>query len=131
MNEVLWNDIQGGLLDSDPVIAANACARLQAEAKEEDEPRLLAMLHHHDFYVREAAAWPLAENSGPRVIRELLVAYQRGFDEGHDNDGFTAALLEIPALYPNTRAVLEELLCGAAGTQRSHILWLLTFCEQQ
>ncbi len=131
MNEAVWNEIQDDLLNCDPAVAANACKRLQSEATEADEPRLLAMLNHHDFYVREAAAWPLAEISGPRVISELLVAYQRGFDEGHDNDGFTAALLEIPALHPNIREVLEKFLVSATDTQRAHILWLLTFCEER
>jgi hypothetical protein len=109
-----------------------AVARLHAESTLEDVPRLLELLERADnFFVREAAAWPLAELVGAQVLPALLRAYQRGFDEGHDNDGFTAALLEIPAIHPgHAKAALSELATEAAEPMRGHAKWLLEFCEE-
>ncbi|KQU80944.1 hypothetical protein ASE08_11785 [Rhizobacter sp. Root16D2] len=92
-------------------------------------PALLGLLETGDFFEREAAAWPLAEISGAGHLRELLSAYQKGFEEGHDNDGFTAALLEIPALFPfEARSELTKLANAANDPIRAHCLWLLEFC---
>lgn len=126
-----WEEVVVALDSRDEDVAVAAAERLHAEATTEDVPRLLNLLEvGKDFFVREAAAWPLAELSGPAVLRELFVAYQRGFDEGHDNDGFTAALLEVPALHPlNTRPVLERLASNEAGPIRKYAQWLLEFCQ--
>ncbi len=56
-----------------------------------------------------------------------LAAYQRGFDDGQDNDGFSAALLEIPARFPEFQSDVARLLDTAEGTLREHLAWLLTF----
>lgn len=128
----VWNAVVSDLeaLDNRSVAAA---ARLHAEATLEDVPRLLALLEGGgNFFVREAAAWPLAELAGPRVLLELLRAYQCGFDEGHDNDGFTAALLEVTGIYPReARVALNELVVGAEEPICGHAKWLLEFCEGQ
>ncbi len=129
IDEVAWSAIESELLSRDIPVAVLACKRLRAIASIEDQPRLLELLKHPDVFVREAAAWPLAELSGPHVIEQLFFAYQLGFDEGHDNDGFTAALLEIPALHSGTRSVLTDLIPRADGSIRDHATWLLEFCE--
>lgn len=131
MKPATWNEIIAALDSRDVDTSVAAAARLQAEASIEDVPALLRLLREgSDFFVREAAAWPLAELVGPKVLPELLAAYQLGLDEGHDNDGFTAALLEIPALYPaETKTALEQLEKSATGHVREHALWLLEFCE--
>jgi len=101
---------------------------LHAESSIEDIPQLLDLLKSGDFFAREAAAWPIAEITGPAHLSELLCAYQRGFDEGHDNDGFTAALLEIPALYPaEAKGALTALGQSLPEPLRSHAGWLLEF----
>lgn len=125
-----WTEIVSALDAPSLEVCAAAASRLHAEAAAEDIPNLLALLKSGDFFVREAAAWPLAELAGPAVLGELLVAYQRGFDEGHDNDGFTAALLEIPALFPDeARASLASIIAAAAEPMRGHAQWLLEFCQ--
>lgn len=130
MNTAEWNTTIAELeaLGDRSVAAAT---RIHAEATLEDVPRLLGLLESADnFFVREAAAWPLAELAGPRVLPALLRAYQLGFDEGHDNDGFNAALLEIPALYPGAaRSALLEIALGSDEPIRGHANWLLEFCE--
>lgn len=130
MNSSAWEEAVVALESREADIAVAAAERLHAEATPDDVPKLLGLLQTgRDFFVREAAAWPLAELSGPSVLRELFLAYQLGFDEGHDNDGFTAALLEIPALYPaDTKPALERLAATESGPVREHAQWLMEFC---
>ena len=130
MNAQAWSDIVSGLTNREVDACVNAASRLHSESSAEDIPALLDLLETGDFFVREAAAWPLAELAGLDHLPKLLLAYQRGFDEGHDNDGFTAALLEIPALFPaEARGVIEHLTRTSAGPLRGHAEWLLEFCQ--
>jgi len=131
MNPAAWNEIASALEASDVLTCVEAASRLHAEAEIEDVPRLLALLQHDSFFVREAAAWPLVELVGPSVLSQLFSAYQRGFDEGHDNDGFTAALLEIPFLFPaETKRSLANLIKMGDEKTRGHAQWLLEFCSE-
>src|SRR5438105_1449375 len=95
-----WQDIVEALRQPDANIAATAAGRLHKESSIDDLPRLRELLDDDDAFVREAAARPISELSGPSSLRELLPAYQRGLDEGHDNDGFTAALVDLATLDP-------------------------------
>jgi hypothetical protein len=132
MNPSAWIEIVDGLKSRDVDTCVAAASRLHAEADAGDISDLLALLESDDFFVREAAAWPLAELAGPTVLPQLFRAYQRGFDEGHDNDGFTTALMEIPALFPNeTAAALARVVATSADPTRGHALWLLEFCEER
>jgi hypothetical protein len=126
-----WNKIVSALDASDVSNCVEAASRLHADAGIEDVPKLLALLENDSFFVREAAAWPLAELAGPSVLPQLFSAYQRGFDEGHDNDGFTAALLEIPFLFPTeTKPSLANLIKIADEKTKGHAQWLLEFCSE-
>ncbi len=129
IDERTWLEIEGGLLSRDVSVAVTACERLRESACIQDGPHLLGLLKHPDFFVREAAAWPLAALMGPQVLQELLVAYQLGFDEGLDNDGFTAALLEIPVLHSETRTALTDFISQADGSVKDHAVWLMEFCR--
>jgi hypothetical protein len=125
-----WRELLPRLNANEVEVCAAAAKELHASATAEDVPRLLALLEDEDFFVREAAAWPLAELAGPSILPQLLVAYQRGFDQGHDNDGFTAALLEIPALHAvEAKTALLALVQVEDSAMRSHAEWLLQFCE--
>ena len=130
IDERTWSEIEGALLSRDVSVAVMACHRLRKAACIQDGPHLLGLLKHPDFFVREAAAWPLAELMGPQVLPELLVAYQLGFDEGLDNDGFTAALLEIPVLHSETRKALADFIPRADGSIKGHATWLMEFCKE-
>jgi hypothetical protein len=132
MKDTAWSEITANLNARDTAVCVAAAARLHREADISEVPRLLGLLESNDFFVREAAAWPLAELAGAQVLGELLTAYQRGFDEGHDNDGFTAALLEIPALHGEAAVqAIRSFLKSSSGTTKEHAGWLLTFCETQ
>ncbi|HSV78662.1 MAG TPA: hypothetical protein VLK85_05590 [Ramlibacter sp.] len=131
METTAWDKLLAALASRDVETSVEGAKRLHAEATGSDVPRLVGLLNSDDFFTREAAAWPLAELVGPTVLPELFVAYQRGFDEGHDNDGFTAALLEIAALHPReTRAALLRIVDTAQEPVRGHAQWLLEFCEE-
>jgi hypothetical protein len=130
MHQEAFSSIVAALDDEDVEACVEAAGRLHKESEVEDIPALLALLESNDFFVREAAAWPLAELAGVRLLTELFAAYQRGFDEGHDNDGFTAALLEIPALHPaEAKEALMRLIAESAEPTLGHATWLLEFCE--
>jgi hypothetical protein len=132
MEATNWSAIVSGLIDPDIHVCVKAAERLQAETDMADVPNLLKLLESNDFFVREAAAWPLAELTCPKVLVQLLAAYQRGFDEGHDNDAFTAALLEIPALHSTeARLSLERVISSSEEPMRGHAAWLLEFCEPE
>jgi hypothetical protein len=129
MHREAFSSIVAALAAEDVQACVKAAERLHEESQAEDVPALLAMLESKDFFVREAAAWPLAKLAGARLLRELFTAYQRGFDEGHDNDGFTAALLEIPALHPTeAKEFLVKLVAEGEEPIRGHAAWLLEFC---
>jgi HEAT repeat protein len=59
------------LRDSDPTGSAGAAVRLHKTATPVDVPQLLDLLKDDDFFVREAAAWPIAELAGSSVLREF------------------------------------------------------------
>jgi HEAT repeat protein len=132
MNLNAWNEIVSALSERDISTCVDAASKLHMSATSEDIPQSLSLLDSADFFIREAAAWPLAELAGTSVLPQLLTAYQRGFDEGHDNDGFTAALLEIPALFGSeAKHSIARLAETAEGAKKDNALWLLEFCEEE
>ena len=71
----------------------------------------------------------LSELMGSVALPELFSAYQRGFDEGHDNDGFSAALIELAAAHPvGVRGELNRLIASDDVAMRQNAIWLLEFC---
>ena len=69
---------------------------------------------------------------GGSALPELFQAYQRGFDEGHDNDGFSAALIELALADPDgVRGVLEALSKSGDAAVRQNAAWLMEFCDNQ
>ena len=131
MSEADWAAIVRELRNVEDIDrAVAACERLHREASAEDLPRLRELLRDGSFFVREAAAWPLSEIAGAGALPELFEAYQRGFDEGHDNDGFSAALIEMAAAdSEGLRAVLNRLVQSGDAVTQEHASWLLEFCE--
>ena len=130
MNESDWAAQLRDLRNVDDVnVMAAAAERLHRTATREDVPRLRSLLKDDSFFVREAAAWPLTELAGAAALPELFEAYQRGLDEGHDNDGFSAALIELAAADPEgTRRVLEGLAEAGDPAMQENATWLLEFC---
>jgi hypothetical protein len=130
MTEGEWEELVQALRQDDASLAASGAERLHKRASTEDLPRLLALLHDDDLFLREAAAWPISELAGPSSLHDLLIAYQRGLDEGHDNDGFTTALIELAAADPlGCKEILLRLSESQIATLRDNAAWLLEFCE--
>ena len=130
MDASTWTVIVSALSDADVNVCVEAAERLHAEVSAEDIPGLLSLLKSNDFFIREAAAWPLAELAGPAVLADLFEAYQRGLNEGHDGDSFATALIEIPSLHAKeARLKLEQLAVSEDHNERTHASWLLEFCE--
>ena len=131
MNDSEWQAISTALRgDASPELALAAVASLQANATASDVPRLLNLLEDSSFFVREAAAWPLSDLGRVDVLPQLLEAYQRGLDEGHDNDGFSAALIDLVEM--NSAAAvpqLQKLVETGSAAARENAAWLLTFCK--
>ena len=130
MNATDWAALVQTLKNPTDVDAAVVAAqRLHREATKEDLPRLRELLADSSFFVREAAVWPLSELAGASAVPELFEAYQRGLDEGHDNDGFSAALIEMAEADPdNVRRVLTDLAQSGDPATRENAAWLLEFC---
>ena len=83
-------------------------------------------------FIREAAAWPLSELAGATALPELFQAYQRGLDEGEDNDGFSAALTEMAEADPaGVKAALDVLARSPDAALRENAEWLLEFCSNE
>lgn len=79
----------------DSQVTVEAFAALRREAKRTDLPWLKSLLKDKSALVREAAAAPIADLDGLSALRDLLAAFQRGVDEGHDQDGFAALLIDM------------------------------------
>jgi HEAT repeat protein len=129
MDAGTWKELNDALRDERNVErAARACTQLQEQATAEDVPRLMEMLNDSDFFIREAAAWPLTQLAGLAALPQLLAALQRTFDDGHDGDGFQTALIElVEADKPAARRVLDGLLGTRDEAMRENARWLLEF----
>jgi HEAT repeat protein len=125
-----WDRLVDALRDASDVERAVAAARtLQQGATAEDVPRLMRLLTDGDFFVREAAAWPISDLGVTEALPALLEALHRGFQEGHDGDGLSAALADLVEMNARqSHIVLKSLLASGPPHLREHALWLLEFC---
>jgi len=132
MKDQEWNELIEALRGKDDVDRAITAARtLHTAATAEDLPRLMDLLNtDNNFFVRESAALPACALAGPAALPELLKALQRGFDEGHDHDGFQAALADlVQANRADARVVLTRLAISSDSATRENAAWLLEYCE--
>lgn len=131
MSEAEWTELVHALHDyTDSERAIVAARKLQQTATNEDVPRLLTLLKDDSFFVREAAAWPLSDLGVTSALPDLLEARHRGFQEGHDNDGLSAALADMVEANPrNAEILLKEIMVSGEPHLREYVLWLLEFCK--
>jgi HEAT repeat protein len=133
MSDPEWDDLLNALHDrANAERAVAAVHKLQRTATVDDVPRLLALLKDRSFFVREAAAWPLSDLGVTTALPDLLEALHRGFQEGHDNDGLSAALADLAEASPSAAAaVLKGILASGHPHLREHAQWLLEFCNHE
>lgn len=131
MNEQQWKELSEALRDGRDSDRVEAAAKfLHENAVAEDLPRLMEMVNDKDDVVREVVAGPLGELAGPPELPKLLVALQRGIDDGYDCDSLQGALVAIvEANRTAAQQVLKGLVKSTDNVTRENAAWLLEFCE--
>jgi HEAT repeat protein len=124
----LVRDLRHGK-DETQFLAANR--KIHKASTRDDLPWLMSLLHDPAFTVREAAAWPISELAGVSALPELLRAYQRGLDDGHDNDGLSTAQIElVESDMAAARRALNDLAESGDPAMRDNAKWLIEFCRE-
>jgi hypothetical protein len=124
-------DVDGDV-DVDGVIAA--FERLKALATKADLLKLVAAIQspRNNFWTRELLSEPICRLGGSDYLEPLFEALQLGFDEGHDNDGFQAHVIDIAKTEPKkTRSKLKELMGQKKYAHKDLAKWLLEFCKNK
>jgi len=122
-------DVDGDV-DIDGVL--EAFYRLNDEASVEDLPLLLEAIKSpkNNFWTRELLSEPIARLGGSKVLEPLFAAFAANVEDGHDNDGFSAFLIEI-AESETDQCIAEcnRLLAQPSFEHGDLARWLLTFTE--
>ena len=112
--------------------AVKACETLDRVASESWLPRLHRLLtKDKSFFVREAAAYPVARLEGLRALPKLLHALKLGEDDGHDNDGLVAVISDVVSAHPEEEApILLQMIRSRSERKRSDAAWLWGFAAE-
>jgi HEAT repeat protein len=129
MDDAEWDGILADLRSLDMDRALQAIRTMAEQAVAADIPRLEHLVRHgEDFFVREAAATPLARLAGARALPLLFRAMDRGQEEDHDNDGLEATIIELLQTRPQDVApVLLRLVRAARRKDRANAAWSLGY----
>lgn len=117
---------------SDVDAQLEAFSKLNESATENDLPVLLEAIKSEtsNFWVRELLSEPIIKLAGSKAIPELMAAFQKNFEEGHDNDDFQLFLAELAEEDPSgVRTALEKLATTASKSELENINWLLEYCQ--
>ncbi|HQR05340.1 MAG TPA: HEAT repeat domain-containing protein [Gemmatales bacterium] len=116
--------------DMDCAIAA--CDALDKSADESWLPQLHQLLAHgRDFFVREAAAYPIARLEGLSALPRLLNGMQLGENDGHDNDGLSELVVDLISANPKeAEPTLIQMISSASERERSDAAWLWGFAAK-
>ena len=127
-----WDRLVADLHGEDVDRACAAAEALDRAADESWLPRLHELLlGGADFFIREAAAAPVARLQGLRAVDALLRALWLGEDEGHDNDGLQALISDVVLADPAEAApVLLGMLQDAFERRRASAAWLLGYASE-
>ena len=129
MNDEAWAVLIEALRNADDVDhAIRAAELLEAVADKQRAADLYALLDDADFFVREAAAVPLARLEGLNALPRMLQALGRGSRDGHDNDLLSHLVAEILEEYGREAAmVLSDMLGEQDSVVRAWVVWGLGF----
>jgi len=127
-----WTKLIADLRNTEDVEqASNACVEISKIADETCVTDLYDLLDDEDFFVREAAAEPLATLEGIKALPALFQALTRGFQDGHDNDGLSTTII---GLLESKKSAVVPLLLKMADAQisetRSNAAWALGFVAE-
>jgi len=127
--EILWSSFEKFDVDQ----KLEAFQRLKESATKEDLPVLLDFLRseRNDFWIRELLAEPICDLGGSQCLPELFDAYDLNEEDGHDNDGFNAYLIDLAFSEPeNCKAKLLELLSHQNFKHKDIAIWLIGYCDE-
>ncbi len=127
-----WNQWIRDLYSEDVDRAVRACEEISQTADETNISDLYSLLEDDNFFIREAAAYPIARLEGVRALPALFRAYTRGIQDGHDNDGMSEAIGDL--LEKNQKAalpLLENMLLDDGKDVRANAAWALGFVAEQ
>lgn len=127
-----WNQLIRDLCSGDVDRAVRACEDISQTADETNIPDLYSLLEDDNFFIREAAAFPIARMEGVRALPALFRAFTRGIQDGHDNDGMSAAIGGL--LEENQQAalpLLENMLLDDDKDVRANAAWAMGFVAEQ
>lgn len=128
-----WDHIIADLHDGEDINrAVAACEMLNRSADESWLPPLHHLLANgSNFFVREAAAVPIARLEGLEALPQLLHALHLGEDEGHDNDGLASVVSDLVWDNPDEAApALHLMIRGDSERQRADAAWLWGFAAE-
>lgn len=109
-----------------------AFEKLKSSVTSQDMPELLEALKSKtsNFAVRELLAEPIINFAGIKALPELMAAFRKNFEEGHDNDTFQALLVDLAETNrEGVRMELQRLAKNANKAELEDINWLLEFCQ--
>ena len=119
-----WDQAVSAINSPNVELAVEASEELYKLADPSRIPELYRLMNNPSFFVREAAAAPLAELEGAKALHAMLTALERGHQDGHDNDGLlntVTGLLEANA--ETCRLVLLGMLGSDNKLDREHAAW--------
>ncbi len=123
-----WERTVDDLRSSDIERAVQAIDVLDRIADATNVPDLYRLLRDDDFFVREAAAVPLARIEGATALPALFEALDQGTLQGQDNDGLVATVSDLLEDNPRGAApLLLRMISASAWKDREHAAWALGF----
>jgi HEAT repeat protein len=107
--------------------AVKAVETLDKVPDESDIPRLRFLVQHGaNFFVREAAASPLARLEGARSLPLLFQALSKGKQEDHDNDGLCAIIADLLEVHQlEVSPLLLRMIATHSTADRENAAWAL------
>lgn len=132
MGNSSWTQLIQDLYSDNVDRAVRACEEISKTADETNITELYLLLEDDSFFIREAAAFPLARLEGVRALPALFRAYTRGIQDGHDNDGMNVTIGDL--LEENQQAalpLLENMLLNEDKDVRANGAWALGFVAEQ
>lgn len=131
MGNSRWAQLIQALYSEDVDRAVRACEEISETADETNISELYSLLEDASFFIREAAAFPLARLEGVRALPALFRAFTRGIQDGHDNDLMSVAIGDL--LEENQQSalpLLENMLLDENKDLRANAAWALGFVAE-
>lgn len=118
------------ITDIDRTVRASLA--LAEVANETHTLELYRMLQDESFFIREAAAVPLARLEGIKALPALFQAFARGIQDGHDNDGLNATIADLLEAHQKEAApILLKMLTKTDDEIRANAAWALGFVASE